>query len=153
MTLGLQGRCIVYLFKLSHMYTPLVLQVTPRKRVTHKTLEIIYINKWLRFVSKISDSNGWKRATTENIPNYVLNHKRNYRRIRKIIIQRKMTYTDVRWRRNHAINAWPLGSRDIIDQRKCLRKFIYTCVFARFSQSWGIPDLAAKHDRGHTKRV
>ena len=40
------------------MYTPHVLQATPRKRVTHKILEIIYINKLLRFVSKISDSNG-----------------------------------------------------------------------------------------------
>jgi len=49
-----------------------------------------------------------KRGTTENIPDYGLNHKRNYRRFRKIIIQRKMTYTDVRWRRNHAFNAWPL---------------------------------------------
>ena len=54
----LQEHCIVYLFKLLYMYTPHVLQVTPRKRVTHKILEIIYINKWLRFVCKISDPNG-----------------------------------------------------------------------------------------------
>jgi len=47
-----------------------------------------------------------------------------------------MTYTDVRWRRNHAINAWPLGSRDRINQWKCGTKFIYTCVLARFSQSY-----------------
>ena len=55
-TLGLQEHCIV--FELSYMDTPHVLQVTPRKRVIHKILEIIYINKWLRFVSRISDSNG-----------------------------------------------------------------------------------------------
>jgi len=30
---------------------------------------------------------------------------------------------------------------------------MYTCVLARFSQSWGIADLTAKLDRGHTKRV
>jgi len=39
-----------------------------------------------------------------------------------------MTCTDVRWRRNHAINAWPL---DRINQWKCRTKFIYTCVLAR----------------------
>jgi len=44
-TFSLQERCIVYLFELSCMYTPHVLQVTPGKRVTHKMLEIIYINK------------------------------------------------------------------------------------------------------------
>jgi len=27
-----------------------------------------------------------------------------------------MTYTDARWRYNHAINAWPLGSRDGLSQ-------------------------------------
>ena len=43
--LGLQEHCIVYLFELSYMYTPHVLQVTPRKKVTHKILEVIYINK------------------------------------------------------------------------------------------------------------
>jgi len=49
---------VVYLFEVSYMYTPHVLQVTPRKRVTHKILEIIYINEYLRFVSKISDPKG-----------------------------------------------------------------------------------------------
>jgi len=39
----------------------------------------------------------------ENIPDYGINHKQNNRRFRKIIIRRKMTYTDALWRRNHAI--------------------------------------------------
>ena len=50
--------CVFIQNIVSYVYTAHVLQVTPRKRVTHKILEITYINKWLRFVSTISDSNG-----------------------------------------------------------------------------------------------
>ena len=56
-TLGLQGRCIVFLFELSYIYTPFEIASHTRKRATHKILEIIYIDKGLRFVNKISDSN------------------------------------------------------------------------------------------------
>jgi len=64
-----------------------------------------------------SDAHGFPIQTDKNeqqrknIPEYGINHKRNHRRFRKSIIQRKMTYTDAWWR-NHAVNTWTLGSRD-----------------------------------------
>jgi len=47
----------VFLFELSYIYTPFEIASHTRKRATHKILEIIYIDKGLRFVNKISDSN------------------------------------------------------------------------------------------------
>jgi len=57
MALVLQRYCIVYLFELLYIYTPHVLYVTPRKRVTHHITETIFNNIPYEIIQNIPDLN------------------------------------------------------------------------------------------------
>jgi len=61
----------------------------------------MYINNPYKFVNDIPDLNGWKRTTTENIPDYGENGKRNYRCFRKTfsnVIRRKQEWCFETWK-------------------------------------------------------
>jgi len=47
----------MYLFELLYTYTPHVLYVTPRKKVTHNIIEIIYNNIPCEIIQNIPDLN------------------------------------------------------------------------------------------------
>ena len=108
----------MYLFELLYTYTPHLLQVTLRKKVTHNITEIICSNIPYENINNIPDLNGQKRNAL-------------------------MRNLDFRIRHNHASNAWPLASRanralsrDRTNLWKYVTKLINTWVFARLSQSW-----------------